>query len=277
VHFANFKTLLFAVLVLAVLASPGVAVVVPTAHDVDRFASPMETGRLVGPLHSLWKSAPVLSVKKTTALNWAGYYTAAAIGTVTKATGSWIEPKVTCGSSTSEAVSWVGIDGVTQNFLDPDETVEQTGTQVSCAGGHATYGAWYEFYPRPVKPISGIAVAAGDRVTATVTYSGGDFTVTLKVAGHTFSKKVGLTADRSSAECIVERASDGSGYEDLTHFNTLKFSSCAATLKGLAKGIGSFGLTGDVVMKDSGGHELAQPTSLNAARNSFSVAWKRAN
>ena len=216
-------------------------------------------------------AAPFAHITKTTALNWAGYYATGADGSVTKVTGSWVEPKVKCGIEPSLAVFWLGMDGVTS------QTVEQTGTQVTCVAGVAVASAWYELYPRPVKPITSLTVAAGDRVTATVSYASGDFVLSIEVAGHYFNKTVALTADRSSAECIVERTTNSTGFIDLTDFGTLKFKSCKATVDGSVKGIGAFGTVGDVVMKDSDGHILAESTGFTSGKTAFNVTWKRAN
>ena len=222
------------------------------------------------PAHSIESfAAPRAGITKTTALNWAGYYATGVDGSVSQITGTWTEPKVKCGKGPSMAVSWVGMDGV-GSF-----TVEQTGTQVNCSGGVATYAAWYELYPRPVKIISSLTVAAGDKVSASVSYVSGDFELTIEVAGHEYSKLASVSADRSSAECIVERAANSTGYEDLTNFGTFKFASCKATFKGVAKGIGGFGAVGDVVMKDTDGHIIALPSTLNTSKDSFSISWKR--
>ena len=74
--------------------------------------------------------------------NWAGYAINATAGSVTMAKGSWIQPSVTCPTtSLSVAAFWVGIDGLTS------PTVEQIGTLAQCLNGAASYYAWYEFYP----------------------------------------------------------------------------------------------------------------------------------
>ncbi|MGC2035583.1 MAG: G1 family glutamic endopeptidase, partial [Thermoplasmata archaeon] len=77
--------------------------------------------------------------EKTT--NWAGYAATGSAGTVTKASANWIVPTVTCNSSYSLALFWVGIDGYNTG------TVEQTGTWDECYEGSAYYGAWWELYP----------------------------------------------------------------------------------------------------------------------------------
>ena len=77
----------------------------------------------------------------TQSTNWSGY---AVTGTkFTKATGSWIEPSVTCDKTTDTewAAFWVGLDGY------GSDTVEQTGTYALCRGGKVEHAAWWEFYP----------------------------------------------------------------------------------------------------------------------------------
>ncbi len=243
----------------------GLALVIPTIAFAGAVSQPAPAGAAPA------VAAPFAHITKTTALNWAGYYATGSDGSVTKVTGTWVEPKVKCGVQPSLAVFWLGMDGVTS------QTVEQTGTQVACVAGVAVASAWYELYPRPVKPIANLTVAPGDHVTASVTYASSDFDLSIEVAGHYFNKTVALTADRSSAECIVERTTNSTGFIDLTNFGVLKFKSCKATVDGSVKGIGAFGTVGDVVMKDSEGHVVAEASGFTAGKTAFNVTWKRAN
>jgi len=71
--------------------------------------------------------------------NWSGYADTGA--TFSTATGHWTEPSVSCGSQTSLAAFWVGIDGYSSS------SVEQDGTLAECYQGSAYYYTWWEMYP----------------------------------------------------------------------------------------------------------------------------------
>ena len=103
---------------------------------------------------------------------------------MTAASGSWTVPAVKCSGGQSYAAFWVGIDGANSG------TVEQTGTLGQCFGGVASYSAWYEFYPAASVTISSITVRPGDVFSASVSYSGATFTLTItdQTTGQTFTK-----------------------------------------------------------------------------------------
>jgi hypothetical protein len=135
-----------------------------------------------------------------TSTNWSGY--AVTGSSFTSAEGSWIVPAVDCSGGRATYVAfWVGIDGYSS------DTVEQTGTESTCVGTSAEYSAWYEFYPSASVTISSVPVKPGNVVTASVTYSGGEFTTTIKnvTTGASYSTSGTVSgADRSSAEWIAE-------------------------------------------------------------------------
>ena len=78
-------------------------------------------------------------IRNGTSANWSGYV--ATGGGFTSVTADWTEPAVSCGSQTTYASFWIGLDG------DGSSSVEQIGTEADCSGGHASYAAWYEMYP----------------------------------------------------------------------------------------------------------------------------------
>lgn len=111
--------------------------------------------------------------------NWGGY--AVTASSVTSVSGSWVVPTMSAGTSkatTYYSAFWVGIDGYSSS------TVEQTGILAETTGSTTTYLAWYEFYPSPMYEIVQTTtvnhrtvtvpapVAAGDVITASVTYTG---------------------------------------------------------------------------------------------------------
>lgn len=130
--------------------------------------------------------------------NWGGY--GATGHTFTAITGSWKEAKAVCKADHDLYAPWLGIDGY------GDSTVEQTGVQTSCQSGHPVDSAWYEMYPAAPVYFSN-PVATGDKITATVRYTGGgNYSLTIKDDtkgwSHTVSKH--LSAQNASAEAIIE-------------------------------------------------------------------------
>ena len=71
--------------------------------------------------------------------NWSGYSSTG--GPFTSVSASWVQPTGQCGAGASYSSFWVGLDG------DGTDTVEQTGSDVDCAGGVPDYYTWYEMYP----------------------------------------------------------------------------------------------------------------------------------
>ena len=137
-------------------------------------------------------------------------------GAVTAVAGSWTVPTVT-GSGTGYSAIWVGIDGYQSS------TVEQIGTEQDAGGDYA----WYEMYPAASQTISSLAASAGDNITASVAYSNGTFTLTIKdttTGNRSPPNGPGANLQRSSAEWIVEAPSSG-GVLPLANFGTATFTS----------------------------------------------------
>lgn len=170
-------------------------------------------------------------------LNWSGYaaetnLTTPASNAVTKVSGSWIVPTVT-GRTNAYSSVWVGIDGYSSN------SVEQLGTEQDTSKSGATrYYAWWEMYPNPSVLISGMTISHGDSISASVAYSSGAFTLQMKdnTTGQSFSTTQSASAQRSSAEWIVEAPSSGS-ILPLANFGTAHFSGAQATINGHAGAI----------------------------------------
>jgi Peptidase A4 family len=206
--------------------------------------------------------------------NWAGYAVNSTKASVTSVVGVFTQPTVSCSKgSTTYVATWVGIDGLTTSDL------VQTGTQATCSGGTASYGAWWEVLPAPETSISSITVHAGDTITASVTYSSttGKFSMSIVDGTHSFTKteKVSsATKVREAAECIVERPEVGSALSKLADFGTATFSSCTATIGGTTAGIGSFSNVWQLDMVDNAGTAyLATTGSLSSSGKTFTVTW----
>src|SRR5262249_15600610 len=96
---------------------------------------------------------PVIRLRDGTGTHGSGY---AAYGrSFSSVSGSWVQPKVTCGSQNAYSSYWVGLDG----YNTP--TVEQLGTEGDCVNGVDQYYAWFEMYPRGGRLI-GMKVKQGD-------------------------------------------------------------------------------------------------------------------
>lgn len=255
-------SLLVSAAVVATVALPAGMFLIPSS------GAPAAVGGLFG------------GTSSSTAYNWAGYAESSGTGTVTKVTGTWTQPAVSCPSKgTTLAAFWIGIDGYTSS------TVEQDGTLAQCSHGTASYYSWWETYPaNAVKEWA--PVHAGDSFSASVTYSAstGKFTMKLTdtTTGTTWSHtRANSGSSENSAECIAERpagASNASGLYALSNFGTVSFGSCTAKVSGTSGGIGTFGTVYAITMVSypSGARNLAVPSSLTG-NSAFTVTWMHAS
>ncbi|MCQ4081411.1 G1 family endopeptidase [Streptomyces sp. RB6PN25] len=214
-------------------------------------------------LHGIRQST-TSSVEST---NWSGYAATGSSGAYKSVSSSWVQPSVTCGSSTTYSSFWVGLDGYSNSAL------EQTGTEADCIGGKATYGAWWEVLPASESAYSGVTVAGGDSMTATVTDNGnGTFTMTLKDSTRGWTKSTTHAGSSgyqdSSAEVIAEAPEVNGSIASLANFGTVNFSG--ATAGGAS--LGSTSPTEIVMVNSSGSTVRAQPGSISGG--SFSDTWK---
>jgi hypothetical protein len=214
--------------------------------------------------------------------NWSGYAVTGSSFTSSKA--SWTVPTVNCSTTPNTyAAFWVGIDGWSSS------TVEQTGTDSDCSGSSPSYYAWYEFYPHPSYLISGVPVSPGNHMSASVTYSGTEFTITItnESTGKSYSKSSKVNgAKRSSAEWIAEApcCTNGGGILPLSDFGTVDFGddytgvsgTNDATDSSVSGPISDFGSTVNeaIMVNGSTGADEAVPSSLSSDGTSFTVAWK---
>jgi len=213
--------------------------------------------------------------------NWSGY---AVEGTsFTKALGSWTVPTVNCTKTPNTyAAFWVGIDGWTSS------TVEQTGTDSDCDGKTASYYAWYEFYPNPSELISSVPVSPGNHISASVTYSGTEFTITLtnESTGKSYSKSSKVSgAKRTSAEWIAEApcCTNSGGILPLSDFGTVDLGDDYTGISGtndatdssVSGAIGAFGsnVFESIMVNGSSGADEAVPSGLSSDGSSFTVTW----
>jgi len=71
-----------------------------------------------------------------TSINWSGYAATGGTGAFTSISSSWVEPTVKCSSGDQYSSFWVGLDGYN------NDSVEQTGSGVDCAGRTPEYYSW---------------------------------------------------------------------------------------------------------------------------------------
>ncbi|HUD36653.1 MAG TPA: G1 family glutamic endopeptidase [Streptosporangiaceae bacterium] len=138
--------------------------------------------------------------------NWSGYVVTGS--GFTQVSGDWNEPTASCGSATSLAAFWIGIDG----YSSP--TVEQAGTLIECYGGTAYQYTWWEMYPTNDIQVVGDTVASGDAIVALITRKGTSYTLKITDSTHPANSfkttQTCADCDNSSAEWIAE-APTGSG------------------------------------------------------------------
>jgi hypothetical protein len=272
---------LVAVVVVGVLAMSlvgGVAVIQPqTAPNASSTSPGFPFGMYLSHPMIRASTGPLTSaITAAASFNWGGYAVSSSAGVVTSVSGTWIVPKdaeSTCPTTAWHSSStWVGIDGLSSN------TVEQIGTSSQCYEGSVQYFAWYEFYPSASVVISSVPVSPGNKITASVTYSSGLFTVSIKdvTTGGTFSTSVSVPgATESSAEWIIESPFGAIGELPLVHFSTVKFTSASATIGGTTGSIGSFANVYSLTMVDfpAGTPTKATVTALSSSGSAFSVKW----
>ncbi|HEV3294268.1 MAG TPA: G1 family glutamic endopeptidase [Streptosporangiaceae bacterium] len=194
--------------------------------------------------------------------NWSGY--AAHGKTYKSVSASWVQPTGHCTSSRTFSSFWVGLDGF------GSKTVEQTGSEADCAGGHARYFAWYEMFPafpvnfaNPVRP--------GDHFTGSVTFTGGGhYTLVLKDISRGWSHTIHKTlasGKNASAEVIAEAPSSSSGILPLTNFGTVHFSNASVDGAAISKSHPV-----KITMANGSGRAKDSVSALSGGK-SFSVKW----
>ena len=202
----------------------------------------------------------------------------------TSALGSWTVPTATCKGVRGDQYSsfWVGIDGYSSS------SVEQTGTDSDCVGTRASYYAWYEFYPQPSYEITSLTIHAGDRMSASVTYSGSKFTVTIidETTGKSYSKSASVSsAKRTSAEWIAEApcCTRGGGILPMSDFGTVLFGEDTSGVSGtnyatsstVSGPISDFGSAVQEINKvgSSSSPQTSTCSAVSSDGTSFSCTW----
>jgi hypothetical protein len=217
-------------------------------------------------------------VTSTTSTNWSGYAVTGSAASVSAVSGSWTVPTVT-GTGTTYSAVWVGIDGFSSS------TVEQTGIAADVVNGQAQYYAWYEMYPQGEREISSLAIHPGDKISASVTYSTATGTFTLTITdssdptNNTFSTTQSApSAQRSSAEWIVEAPTVNSGQSALANFGSATFSNAQATINNTAGAIAAWESVAQaqvysINMTNNSGTLLDNTSALDSTGGGFTVTY----
>jgi Peptidase A4 family len=218
---------------------------------------------------------PYSKAQNGTSQNWSGYLVATDLQAlqkkvVTDVQAKWAVPTVTCGSTNTYSAAWVGIDG----YLD--NTVEQTGTSHNCISGQQIYYAWYELYPRGSRTVIRLVIHPGDTMFAEVSYTNGSFVLTLKnlTTQNSFSVTQNMSANRQSAEWIVEAPSSKGTILPLANFGTIQFTNAQTTVNGITGTITNSNWQNDGITMASNGTIKAQTSSLSEDGKSCSVTWE---
>jgi len=219
---------------------------------------------------------------QSTSSNWSGYAASGASGSYNSLASTWTEPAVSCvANQLTYSANWVGLDGFN------DGTVEQIGTEANCINGQAQYYSWYQMYPQnPYEVFTNVAVAAGNSITASVTYNPsttttisrhrtitnpGSFTLALTNNTTKLTYTSTITASRSvlrsSAEVITE-APYSNGVLPLANFGVVNYTS---TLINGAPLSSASGLQ-TVTMSNPYGM-VATPSAIGSGGESFSISW----
>jgi hypothetical protein len=204
-------------------------------------------------------STPVAGLEKSS--NWSGI--AVTGGTYTRATGSWVVPKVKITGGNRYAADWVGIGGYNTGDLI------QAGTAEESVSGHANYYAWTEILPAPEVKISGFAIHPGDSLTVDVKQvSVGQWTIT--VTNHstakTFTQSLNYASTYASAEWIHEAPTVGGTQARLATTTNANFDH--GTVNG-ATVIGSAGTQHRIQLV---GPTDATPSRLDSDKDGVAVA-----
>jgi hypothetical protein len=278
------------------LAPSGALSGVPTAAGTSSFVVSVLDAR-IPPAHA--QTTLVLAVANAPYVgqdssNWAGYVISSGGPLVTEASGQWKVPELDCARTPAGGLAtWVGIGGAIGAGGTSTGELLQTGVTTSCNAGSQSNIAWWEEYPStPNSEIdfSGLALAPGDVVRASVYKAAGDTWVTrlddlttgesgVMVTGEgwgvsfdgsgTFSDQ-GSTANLfysggTSAEWIAEDYEQAGSLVPLAAYGTLTFSQLTTSLS-------PWSLTAsDAVEMVQNGSVLSVPSAPGS--DSFTVAY----
>jgi hypothetical protein len=256
-------------MVLGSVAAAGSAAAAPAAHHaaVTRVIGPAAHLIRPGGHGTRPRTAHGGPANAATSTNWSGYAASGGSGSYTSVSANWTEPTGTCTGGNQYSSFWVGLDGYNSG------SVEQTGTEVDCAGRTPQYYSWYEMYPRYPVNFSN-PVRPGDKFYGSVSYNGNrSYTLVLQDLTKGWKRTVtvsGSYAD-SSAEVIAEAPSSNTGVLPLAHFSPVPFSNAKAD----GSNLGNHNPT-EIIMVDNAGLQKDSISALSGG-TSFTATWDRSN
>ena len=168
--------------------------------------------------------------------NWAGYVVSGADTSYSSVTGTWRQPKVTCGAGDAGAASafWVGLGG----YAPSSQALEQIGTSADCGSSRpAELLRLVRARPDASVTIPRFTVQPGDLITTSVNMVDGGASVMVQVKNRTRHKTFTTTlpfasADLSSAEWVAEAPAgcdqDRCRQLSLPDFGSVQFTKLAA-------------------------------------------------
>ena len=193
--------------------------------------------------------------------------------TFTYVAATWTQPAVSCPVPNARVSFWIGLDGFGNG------TVEQAGTFVKCALNAApTYQAFWEMFDGTHSPgAEPFAVSPGDKIFASVKYTGGSYVLEVRdKTNHqhlTVTEQCAKVCQRSIAEWIVERP--GSGTYPLANYSKVEFNGAKA--EGTPGGSGGISAFPDVlrVTMLHAGKKLSTPSNLGShgGGKAFHCTW----
>jgi hypothetical protein len=191
-------------------------------------------------------------------------------------TGDWTVPTATQHTAGQDESSsdWIGIGGgcIDAGCTATDSTLIQTGTEQDVSSGTASYSAWWELVPAPSVTITGMTVAPGDHMHASIaeTVAGSNvWTITLQdvTRGESFSQTVPYSSTHATAEWIEETPlviGTNAGFAALPNLTNPAWTS--ATVNGASAGLKA---SEEMDLIDSNGNVIGAPSAPNATANGF--------
>jgi hypothetical protein len=196
-------------------------------------------------------------------------------------TGDWTVPTATQHTAGQDESSsdWIGIGGgcIDAGCTTTDSTLIQTGTEQDVSSGTASYSAWWELVPAPSVTISGMTIAPGDHMHASLaeTVPGSNvWTITLQdvTRGESFTQTVPYSSTHATAEWIEETPLEigtNAGFAALPNLSNPAWTS--ATVNGASAGLKA---SEEMDLIDSNGKVIGAPSAPNATANGFNeCAW----
>jgi hypothetical protein len=190
--------------------------------------------------------------------------------------GDWTVPTATQHTAGQDESSsdWIGIGGgcIDAGCTATDSTLIQTGTEQDVSSGTASYSAWWELVPAPSVTISGMTVAPGDHMHASIaeTVPGSNvWTITLQdvTRGESFSQTVPYSSTHATAEWIEETPlviGTNAGFAALPNLSNPAWTSAA--VNGASAGLKA---SEEMDLIDSNGNVIGAPSAPNATANGF--------